>query len=364
MQEIIGLTKHLIGFKTIQAKPKEIRRCVEFIEKYLRDHRVAFRRFEHQNVLSILVAPLSGFVPILLLTHIDVVDAPDALFNPLEKDKKIYGRGSVDDKYAVALSLVLLKNHLQRLREQGKDQNHLAFGLLITSDEETGGFSGTKKVLQEIQTEFCIVLDGGSVEKIVVKEKGIVRLKLISRIEAVQGPRGLHEDNAVERLINDYIKLKTVFVQSAPQHWHRTLSIRSIKAGEFLHRGPEFAEATLILRYTETDNMEELISRMKRELHSEIVVESITPVFDDGRSAYLDLLMGIAKNTTFGFEDGANDARFLADYHIKGIVWGADGGGSRHSLDEHVHIESIFTLYGVLNEFLEQAPDLCTTMQC
>ncbi len=358
MEEIIDLTKALIRYKTTRSRTQEIRRCAEFIENYLRNCEVAYRRFDHQNLPSILVAPQSGFVPILLLTHIDVVDAPDELFDPLEKEKKLYGRGSIDDKYAVALSLVLVKKHIQQLRQQGKRQDDLAFGILITSDEEIGGFYGAKKVLQEIKTDFCIVLDGGSLEKIVVKEKGVVRLKLISRAHSVQGSTPWHGDNAVETLINDYIKLRTFFVQSAPKHWHRALTVCSIMAEESPKKFQEYAEASLILRYTENDNMEEVINKMNRELQSEIIVESITPIFDKGRSSYLDLLMGIAKDTAFGFENGSNDARFLSDYGIKGVVWGADGGGSRHSSDEHVHVKSIFTLYEILDEFIEKSRDL------
>lgn len=358
MEEIIDLTKNLIRFKTTQSRIQEIRRCAEFIENYLKNCNVAYQRFDHQNIPSILVGPHSNFVPILLLTHIDVVDAPDELFNPLEKDEKLYGRGSIDDKYAVALSLVLVKKHMQQLRRKGKGQDALPFGVLITSDEEIGGFYGAKKVLRDIKTDFCVVLDGGSVEKIVVKERGVVRVKLISRVNSVHGSTPWQSDNAVETLINDYLKLRTFFVQSAPEHWHRAVTIHSLVAEESDNQLQGFAEASLLLRYTENDKMEELIDKMNTELHSEIIVESITPIFDKGRSSYLDLLMGIAKNTAFGFEDGSNDARFLSDFGINGIVWGADGGQSRHSLDEHVQVKSVFTLYGILNEFIEKSQNL------
>ncbi len=71
------------------------------------------------------------------------------------------------------------------------------------------------------------------------------------------------------------------------------------------------------------------------------------------------ILMGLALfwiffriKTRVGFEDGANDARFLAQFGINGIVWGADGDCSRHTLNEHVNIESVYELYRILDEFM------------
>ncbi len=354
MEEIINLTKDLIRFKTMRSKPKEIERCTEFIEYYLKNCGVEYKRLDHQISPSILVVPQSGFAPILLMTHIDVVDAPDELFNPFEKDGKLYGRGSIDDKYAVALSLVLLNKHFKQLRKHGKSQDNLPFGILITSDEEIGGFNGAKKALQEIKTDFCIVLDGGSVEKIVVKEKGSARLKLVSRVKAARGARPWLCENAIEKLIDDYVKLRTYFMRSVPQHWHRSINIKSIHAGKSHHQVPGYAEAVLDIRYTETDNLEELINKMQQELQSKLMVEAVEPLFDEGPSLHLDLLLDISKNTSIGFQDGSNDAGFLSKYGIKGIIWGADGDQSQHSLTEHVNIESVYTLYRILNEFVKK----------
>ncbi|MBW1724206.1 MAG: M20 family metallopeptidase [Deltaproteobacteria bacterium] len=356
MEQIIPLTKDLIRFKSMHSKPMEIRRCVTFIENFLNTHEIEYRLLDHPKVPSILVAPSSGFVPVLIMSHIDVVDSPDERFVPVEKDQRLYGRGSLDDKYAVALSLVLLKKHLKRLRKQGKHPDDVPFGILITSDEEIGGFNGAKKALQKIKTDFCIVLDGGSVEKIVVKEKGLLRLKLISRGKTANDPRPWRGENALEKLIDDYIKIRTYFVRSAPEHWHRAVNISRIETGKRFHRVPKYAEAKLDIRYTENDDMEAFIAKIQKELHSTVVIETITPIFDEGPSSYLDLLLAISKNTAVGFEDGSNDARFLSEYGIKGIVWGADGDQSQHSKTEHVNVESVYSLYRILNAFIDQLP--------
>ena len=160
----------------------------------------------------------------------------------------------------------------------------------------------------------------------------------------------------MEKLIDDYIKLRTYFMRSVQQHWHRSINIRSIHAGKSHHQVPGYAEAVLDIRYTETDNLEELISKIQQELHSKVMVEAVKPLFDEGPSLHLDLLLDISKNSSIGFQDGSNDAGFLSKYGIKGIIWGADGDQSQHSLTEHVNIESVYALHHILNEFIKNNP--------
>ncbi len=358
MKEIVTLTKELIRFKTTSSKPEEINRCTAFIENFLKNCDARYKRLDHDNVPSILVPP-QGSAPILLMTHIDVVDAPDELFIPLEEDEKLYGRGSLDDKYAVALSLILLKEQLKRLRIVNQGQEDLPFGILITSDEELSG-DGARKALAQVKTNFCIALDGGNVQNIVVKEKGILKLKLISRGKAAHGARPWLGDNAIEKLIGDYMTLKTFFGQSAPGHWHRTMNFSVIHAGKSHNQVPDYAEAVFDIRYTENDNIDELIVKMRGEIQGELVVETKEPLFHGGQSPYLDLLLDISKNTALGFGHGASDARFLSQHGIKGIVWGADGDQSHHSENEHVNIESVYALYHKLDEFIKRSGEVET----
>jgi succinyl-diaminopimelate desuccinylase len=313
MIEIIDLIKDLVQFKTMHSRSDEIHRCAAFIEHYLNTLDVTYRRVNFHSSPAIMVLPQHGIAPLLLMSHIDVVDAPDKLFRPVIQDGKLYGRGCFDDKYAVALSLVLLKNNLHQIRKQGRGQRELPFGILITSDEEIGGFNGAKKTLVDIQTDFCIVLDGGSIEKIVVKEKGVIRLKLMCRVKVNFDNKPWHGKNALEKLM-----------------------------------------ACLEIRYMETDDLEKMFNDMQKELHSDIVIEDVEPLFSGGESEHLKLLLDISKKTRIGFEDGANDSRFLSQFGIKGIVWGADGNRSQHTLNEHVDIESVYELYALLDAFIKR----------
>lgn len=358
MIEIIDFTKDLVQFKTMHSRPDEIHRCAAFIEQYLNTWSVKYKRLDYHNSPVILVLPRHGIAPLLFVSHIDVVDAPDKLFRPVMQNGKLYGRGCFDDKYAVALSLVLLKNNLQQLRKQGRGQKELPFGILITSDEETGGFNGAKKTLVDIQTDFCIVLDGGNIEKIVVKEKGVARVKLMCRAKVNSGTKPWQGKSTLAKLMDDIDTWETYFVKSAPENPHRAIDRKDIPSGELCHGVSEFAEACLEIRYTESDDLEKMFNTMQKELHSDIVIENVAPLFPGGESEHLKLLLEISKKTRIGFEDGANDSRFLSQFGIKGIVWGADGNRSQHTLNEHVNIESVYELYALLDAFIKRCESL------
>jgi succinyl-diaminopimelate desuccinylase len=355
MKELVTLTEDLIRFKTMHSRPEEIQRCMAFIENYLKECGANYRRLNHNNSPSVMVMPPNNSAPILLMSHIDVVDAPDALFEPCIKDNALYGRGSIDDKYAAALSLVMVKNYLQRIRADGRDQNHLPFGILITADEEIGGADGAQQALKELKAEFCIALDGGSLQKIVTKEKGIVKLKLVAAGKSAHGARPWLGENAIENLINDYRVLKTHFDLDAADHWHRTLNFSWIKAGKASNQVPDHAEALFDIRYTEEDDMDALFKDIQTKIKGELIVERKEPLFKSAESSYLNLLLEIAKGTSVGFEHGASDARFLSAHGINGIVWGADGDMSQHSADEHINIDSLYKLYDILDTFISRS---------
>jgi succinyl-diaminopimelate desuccinylase len=352
MPDVVDLTQDLIRFKSTHSRPDEIRNCMTFMETYLARHGVGYRRIEHNGVPTLLALRPDGSAPVLLMSHIDVVDAPDELFEPRIADGKLFGRGSIDDKYAAALSLVLAGELLQKLGARGKTQDDLPFGLLISGDEEIGGHDGAQTALRQIRADFAIALDGGNLRKIVVKEKGILRLKLIARGQTAHGARPWLGENAIEKLIADYFTILRHFQLTAPDHWHRTLNFSRIQAGKAANQVPDYAEALFDIRFTENDDMDAVVAAIRQEIRGEIEEVEREPLFQGGSTPYLDRLLAVAGAAELGCEHGASDARFLSEFGIPGIVWGADGDNSAHSSQEHVNIDSLRVLHRILDEFL------------
>jgi succinyl-diaminopimelate desuccinylase len=352
MNELIELTQTLIRYPSVQNRPEALHACADFITDFLKAADIPYRRLLHNNIPSLIVLPESGYAPVVLMSHFDVVDGPENLFSPWEENGCLFGRGSIDDKYAVALSLMLIQNHVSRLRSAGKSLDALPFGIVMTGDEEIGGRNGAQKVLHEFKTDFCIALDGGNLQKIVVKEKGILRLKLTSRGKSAHGARPWLGVNAIDGLIEDYEKIRTFFPESDPDHWHRTVNLSILNAGRVINQVPDTAEASFDIRYTENDDIDVLVKAIRATIQGELEVVSIAPLFLGGNSPYLEKLRTFCPSARLGCEHGASDARHLADHGIPGIVWGADGEMSQHAEDEHIVIDSFFALYTILDQFL------------
>jgi len=363
MREIIELTKALIRFKTRTKEIDEIHRCAQFIETYLADCGAVYHRQDVEGVPAIWALPQTGRAKVLLMTHFDVVDGPEKIFEPVEKDGKLYGRGAVDDKYAVALSLVLFKNYLAAVKEAGGGQSNMPFGILITGDEEAGGFNGAAKALAQIHADFCIALDGGDMQRIIIKEKGLLELTLTAAGKSAHGSRPWLGTNAIEVLMADLAKLKPLFDRTSlgytPEgHWHRSLNIGIIAGGQAVNQVPDEAVAHLDIRYTEHDDIPRLIEEMRESIQSTLTVVLEEPIFEAGRTPYLDLLQETASQARLAQENGASDARFLSVHGIPGVVWGADGGNSQHSADEYVSIDSVGRLYTTLDRFVKECRNI------
>lgn len=352
--ELVDLTAQLIRFPSMHSRPEEIGRCVDFIQGWLERQGVAVRRLTHHGVPTLLALRPDGSVPVLLMSHVDVVDAPEALFSPRIENGRLYGRGAIDDKYAAALSMVLVRDMLAELRRRGRSQAELPCGLLISGDEEVGGHHGARQALAGLRADFAIALDGGRPDKIVVREKGILRLKLVARGRTAHGARPWLGENAIERLIADYGRIRAHFPSRDPDHWERTLNFSRIQAGGAVNQVPDHAEALFDVRYTEHDDIEALVAALRREIAGELEVVEREPLFYGGASPLCERLAALAGGPELGREHGASDARFLSEFGIPGIVWGADGEESAHAPDERLVLESLFRLHRVLGAFFAE----------
>jgi acetylornithine deacetylase/succinyl-diaminopimelate desuccinylase-like protein len=164
-----------------------------------------------------VVARLAGADPtrgaLLIHGHLDVVpaDAADWSVHPLSgevKDGYVWGRGAVDMKHMVAMTLALAR---QYKRDGTVPPRDLVFAFL--ADEEAGGFFGAKWLVEhrpelfEGATEAISEVGGFSVTfgddvrayLVETAEKGLMWLRLKVRGTAGHGSM-LHTDNAVATL--------------------------------------------------------------------------------------------------------------------------------------------------------------------
>ncbi len=347
LDNIIELTSKLIRFKSMHSQPDEIHACADFIMQWCKDNDIEASRIEQEGVPSILVMPENNSATLALMSHIDVVDATDDLFEPRIENDRLYGRGAGDDKYAAALSLVLFRDRLQALRAKGLNQKDMAFGVIITGDEEIGGANGAGHALTRVDCEYVIALDGGTPKRMVLKEKGIINLTVTTHGKAAHGARPWLGQNAIDALIDDYQAIKKLFTESTEDHWHSTVNLGIIRAGESVNQVPATATGQFNIRYTDHDDPKAIVEDIRATVSGDVHVERIDPVFASPESRYTERLLKISGAEAVQ-EHGASDARYLKKNGMAGVVWGAEVFGSIHTSEECVSIPSIGTLLDAL----------------
>lgn len=167
----------------------------------------------NHNLVARYRAAGSKLKPILLLAHIDVVEArrEDWSFDPFtltEKDGFFYGRGTLDVKDGAAILVATLA----RLKQEGYRPNRDLILALTTGEEGGSDYNGVEWLLQNhrdlIDAEYVINMDAGDPVKVDGKrlfrsvqaaEKVYVTFKL-----EVHNPGGHSslptKDNAIYRL--------------------------------------------------------------------------------------------------------------------------------------------------------------------
>lgn len=354
-QEILELTKDLIRIPSTRSRPQKIMDCALFIEHWLKEYDIEHTRHNCNDVPVITVLPTQDHAPVLLMSHFDVVEADEeSLFEPYIDNERLYGRGAIDDKYGVAVSLILYREHLRALKQQGKSAAEMSFGLLFTGDEEVGGANGAAVMAHRITMDFFLAIDGGRPGLIVTKEKGVIELEFSAHGIAAHSARPWLGKSAFDVLVHDYLTMQELFSLKTDDHWHKTMVLVKCNAGNGSSNiVPELANALFDIRYTENDDPDALVASIRGMVESTVTVHAQEPVFEAKSSPYLDLLVEFSEGASVGFEHGASDARHISQLGVPGAIWGADGEMSQHRGDEHIVISSLTTLYDRLDGYLQ-----------
>ncbi|MEG6505730.1 M20 family metallopeptidase [Nitratidesulfovibrio sp. 1201_IL3209] len=381
--DMVALTARLMAIRSTASRPAEVARCADVIAAWLADNEIPCLRMEHEGVPSLLAGNPAHAAPLALLVHFDVVDGADELFTPRIDTATgvLHGRGAIDDKYAVALALVLCRRCLRDLAARGRGPEALPLVLVITGDEETGGRNGAFRALPHIRADFCVALDGGSPGSVIIKEKGVIDLMLTAKGKSAHGARPWLGENAVDALVRDYEALKPLFPGLYPElaeraglaergtppspaaspqpdtHWHRTMNLGLLHAGTAVNQVPAEAVAHLDVRYTEHDDPHRIVADMRAAVRGELAVTRLEPLFVTGDTPWLDRLLRQAPGAATGCAHGASDARFLTDLSMAGVVWGAEGETSQHTDREHLLIPSLAPVYEALLALAREAAE-------
>jgi len=253
---IVALVSEMVRQKTINVVSEKLPefpflkmrgeeyRVAEIVTRELKQAGIAYEIFARMegrpNVISRLGQNKSG-QRLLMPAHMDIVPAGEGWdtdpFNVIEKDGKLFGRGTLDNKGPLVSILIAA----QVLKKLGIDQQ-LKGELMVAalSDEEAedpdGINYGIGYLVDEhlIDPTMAVVPDiGGNMLEIDVAEKGRTVIKITAIGKQAHGStpeKGVNAVFMMAKLVNELEKLKFNY-QVHPVLGHPTLNLGEIHGG-------------------------------------------------------------------------------------------------------------------------------------
>ena len=182
--DLLQTIEDLIRFRTETGNAAEIAKAAEYIKNKFVGTAAKVEIFQTIASPVVFIRNTDSFdFDVVVLGHIDVVPAADEMFEPLIKDGKMYGRGTLDMKSFAAVALNSMEYAI-------RNNLRLKFGIILSTDEEKGSKSTESFMEAYPQISARIVLDndvGGDITKIVSKCKNPVFVKIVAHGKEAHG---------------------------------------------------------------------------------------------------------------------------------------------------------------------------------
>jgi succinyl-diaminopimelate desuccinylase len=362
-ERLIQLTRDLVLVESTDDRPEERTRCFQLVRNHLEEVAgLEITMYQSHGYESLVARPTGVAKPdILLCGHLDVVHHPEPdSYRSEIRDGKIYGPGAGDMKGQLAIMIELIRN----LSHECPD---LSVGMAITSDEERGGGHGVKYLVEDVGLEcgLAIIPDGGSLNDLIVEEKGIIHLRLIAEGVSAHAARPWLAENALERITNAIGRIRTYFSQFTPgkvdpddlsTHWFSTCTETMIETpNDSPNRIPELASAVLDIRFvppmTSQQVLEEIEGLLGRGVSAEpIVIAEPTHLSPDpGFAKITEEVTGMP--TRLVRSSGGSDGRFFCAQGIP-VLLSRPYVGNLHGRDEWIDIDSMVSYFEICRSYI------------
>lgn len=354
-KEILQLTKKLIGFKTDPTNFDELKKSINLVEKTLSEFTI--ERFNCNGYSSILIqnrAKNNKNFHLILNGHLDVIPSPQKKYKSKIIGNKLYGVGSMDMKANVATMIYVFKEIAKSIC--------FPLALQIVTDEEIGGFFGTKhQISNGIKSDFVIAGESTNFN-IVNKTKGILWVNIKCRGVSAHGAYPWLGDNAVlkaKSIVEKLYKLYPIPKSKEKNIWITSVNLSNIESNnKSFNKIPSEATISLDIRYI-PEEKEQVIKNLRsiigKDGEIEIVVNEPFLNVKDNNKFITNLQKASYK--VLGTEVklygamGSSDARHYTDIGTPAIEFGPVGGNIG-SEEEWVGLDSLQDFYNILKEFI------------
>lgn len=358
--ELLQTCVSLIEVPSIDGNRAELREVIQRIRDFFQDVPVEIHESEHQGYPSLVIATTATKCPkILLHGHVDVVPGLPGQFKPRVDGDRLIGRGAVDMKGFVAVAM-------HALRDLALAPNPPNVGLMINTDEEIGGRSGAKQLVEEgWSAEQLLNGDGGYGDSVTFAQKGIIQLTVELKVEP--GSRNAPWDGtgAAEQLASLLAHgLKTLCPDqdklTAKENWGSTATVLSIQSECEDNLPPKKATASVRLYWADDHTGAEVIELAKKAF-SPATVSGVV----EGERVYLsqtdpDLLrlrdlwqQNLGQPIGMRADNGSSDAKWFVPLGIPILILRIPGGGA-HTDNEWLEIPALRPLYKTLCHYITE----------
>lgn len=323
--DVLDLTRALVRIPSVSGNEQA---CVALLRETIQGSTV-----EGRNLFAVKG---SGPLTLLLNSHMDTVPAsPEWTIDPHGaelRDGKVLGLGSNDAKGPLAALVCAF------LRAKVPARGKLV--LAATCDEETGG-EGLGTLLPALPPLSAAIIGEPTSLEVCSCQRGLLRLRLISRGKRAHAARPWQGENAIEKAARDVLRLAQLGLPVHPLLGPATVQVTMIRGGVRTNVVPPECVLEVDARTVPELDNQSLFERVKGLLESEVdlVSERIAPV-ETAPDAPIVLAALAATGgkmpRAFG---GVSDL-----FHVRGtpgIVFGPGRSEQSHAADEWIETEQL-----------------------
>lgn len=367
--QVVDLAQKLLAIPSVYPDTKVV---IEYIEQLLREYGFATKIFPVNNCYNLYAQFGNDEKIIGFAGHVDVVPAGMGWshdpFEPVEINGKIYGRGAVDMKGAIAAWIVAALKII-------KENPNKSIALIIAGDEEVSNNAGTLTILHWLQDhnkqiELVIVGEPTNPNKmgemLKIGRRGSISFDLI--IKGMQGHVAYPDqaDNPFKYVGGIINNLNAWQIDQGNEHFDPSnLEITSLYTDNQSYNViPREVNLKFNIRYNNNIDEETLIS-IVRQLVSSVVGDNYSLEYNNSAQPFItnnqqqvEFVTSILKEinsiapiaSTTG---GTSDARFIAKFYPV-IEYGLINQ-TAHKVDEWVGVDDLINLthsyYRIMQDF-------------
>ena len=389
--EFIELCARVVRHST-ENPPGNTVELADFVRDGLRKEGIEVETFEPKPTLKSLVSTFnkdrSDNPHFMFNGHFDIFPSGDhnswkiPPFEGRVQDGKIHGRGVADMKGGLTASIIAYT-----LLYRYRDSLPARVSLMIVADEETGGFWGTKWILDNQPgwlPDACIIGEPCSPDAVRIGEKGVSWLRITIAGRSYHGSLGM-ADNCILQMAQALLLLKNVtelkpniperlrlIIEKAKTHnlnedtrgresllERPSFSVGRIEGGLKVNVAPPDVTAEVDIRVPFGITPQDVLSWARGRLDSaglKNALLELTPTH--GQANYTDpehpLAQIVARNAaehygkqpTFTITTAATDGRHFRQRAVPTIIYGPRPQGIG-GVDEHITVEDFIAVLRV-----------------